>query len=143
MLQPPSSSFVCADQTAPPDHLPDLDPGRGTPQNSNLNLRQRLLIPTNPQDMPSSILKDGKLKPGIYQIQNLVGQTFVEMQESARQLCCRPSTALSNGGGLVRSLGFDLAKLPVPDSMCDASPMTLMACSGISSPSVPVTSSER
>jgi len=53
--------------------------------------------------MPSSsILENGKLKPGVYQIQNLAGQTYVEMQESVRQLCGRPSTALSTGDGLVR-----------------------------------------
>ena len=58
----------------------------------------------------SSILKGGKLKPGIYKIQNLVGQTFVEMKEDARQLCCRPAMVLSGGDGLVRSPGFLFAK---------------------------------
>ncbi|KAF9648154.1 hypothetical protein BDM02DRAFT_3261202 [Thelephora ganbajun] len=38
----------------------------------------------------SSILKNGKLKPGIYQIQNLIGQTFVEMQGSARTSAVGP-----------------------------------------------------
>jgi len=50
----------------------------------------------------SSILENGKPKPGIYQIQNLAGQTYVEMQESVRQLCGRPSMASSAGDGLVR-----------------------------------------
>jgi hypothetical protein len=53
--------------------------------------------------MTSSILINGKLKPGIYQIQNLAGQTFVETQESSRTLCCRPANALSAGDGLVSS----------------------------------------
>ena len=52
----------------------------------------------------SSILTDGKLKPGVYRIQNLAGQTFVEMQEGPRQLCCRPEAALSGRDGLVRSI---------------------------------------
>jgi len=50
----------------------------------------------------SSILENGKLKPGVYKIQNLAGQTYVEMQESTKELCGRPATALSTGEGLVR-----------------------------------------
>jgi len=61
-------------------------------------------------EISSSILKNGKLKPGIYQIQNLVGQTFVEMKEDVRQLCCRPAAALLSGDGFVRSLGFMILK---------------------------------
>ena len=57
-----------------------------------------------PARMSSSILTDGKLKPGIYRIQNLAGQTFVEMQEGPRQLCCRPEAVLSSRDGLVRSI---------------------------------------
>lgn len=57
----------------------------------------------NAANMTPSILINGKLKLGIYQIQNLAGQTFVEMQESSRTLCCRPAKALSGGDGLVRS----------------------------------------
>jgi hypothetical protein len=59
--------------------------------------------PGDTDEMPSSILKNGKLKPGIYQIQNLAGQTYVEIQESERQLCGRPATVLSTGDGVVRS----------------------------------------
>jgi hypothetical protein len=60
--------------------------------------------PGDTNEMPSSsILENGKLKPGIYQIQNLAGQTYVEMQESERQLCGRPATVLSTGDGVVRS----------------------------------------
>ena len=47
-----------------------------------------------------SILKDGKLKPGVYKIQNIVGQTYVDIREHARELCCRPATVLE-GKGLV------------------------------------------
>jgi len=49
----------------------------------------------------TSIFKDGKLKPGVYKIQNIAGQTYVG--EHTRELCCRPATLLE-GNGLVGSL---------------------------------------
>ena len=48
-----------------------------------------------------TILRDGKLKPGVYRIQNIVGQTYVDIQERTRELCCRSATALIGGKGLV------------------------------------------
>ena len=50
-----------------------------------------------------SIFKDGKLKPGIYKIQNIVGQTYLEVRDHSKQLCCRSATALKDGNGLVSS----------------------------------------
>ena len=50
----------------------------------------------------SSIFKDGKLKPGIYKIQNLYGQTYMDIHEHSREVCCRPATVLVEGRGLVR-----------------------------------------
>ena len=47
-----------------------------------------------------SIFKDGKLKPGIYKIQNIVSQTYVDVREHTRELCCRPAAVLE-GNGLV------------------------------------------
>ena len=47
-----------------------------------------------------SIFKDGKLRPGIYRIQNIVSQTYVDIREHTRELCCRPATLLE-GKGLV------------------------------------------
>ena len=49
-----------------------------------------------------SIFKDGKLKPGIYKIQNLHAQTYMDIHEHSRDVCCRPATALGEGRGLVR-----------------------------------------
>ena len=49
-----------------------------------------------------SIFQDGKLKPGIYKIQNLHTQTFMDIQEDTRDVCCRPATLLGEGRGLVR-----------------------------------------
>ena len=51
---------------------------------------------------PASIFKDGKLKPGVYKIQNIVGQTYVDIREHTRELCGRPATVLE-GKGLVSS----------------------------------------
>ena len=39
-----------------------------------------------------SIFKDGKLKSGIYKIQNIVSQTYLSVREHTRELCCRPAT---------------------------------------------------
>jgi hypothetical protein len=48
-----------------------------------------------------SIFKGGKLKPGIYKIQNLYAQTYVDINEHSRDVCCRSATALEEGKGLV------------------------------------------
>jgi len=53
-------------------------------------------------DGSETIFKDGKLKPGVYKIQNIVGHTYVDIQEHVRELCCRPATVLE-GKGLVGS----------------------------------------
>ena len=55
----------------------------------------------------SSILSGGKLKPGIYKIQNLSAQTYMDVHEHLREVCCRPATALGEGRGVVR-LSIDL-----------------------------------
>ena len=49
-----------------------------------------------------SIFEGGKLKPGIYKIQNIVGQTYVDIREHNKELCCRPDYVLG-GKGQVRS----------------------------------------
>ena len=50
----------------------------------------------------TSIFKDGKLKSGIYKIQNIVSQTYVDIREHNKELCGRPATVLE-GKGLVGS----------------------------------------
>lgn len=50
---------------------------------------------------PFSILKDGKLKPGVYKIQNLYHQNYLDVEEHSRKLCCRPARDLEDGRGLV------------------------------------------
>lgn len=50
---------------------------------------------TYSSSMPdSSIFQDGKLKPGIYKIRNIVSKTFVETKDDVRELCGRPSANL-------------------------------------------------
>ena len=49
-----------------------------------------------------------ELKPGIYKIQNLLGQTYMDIHEHTREVCCRPATALAEGKGLVRPLSLSL-----------------------------------
>ena len=49
----------------------------------------------------SSILKDGKLKPGIYKIQNLQSETYVDIEAHSGKVCCRPAKDLGEGRGFV------------------------------------------
>ena len=49
----------------------------------------------------SSILKDGKLKPGIYKIQNIHTETYLDIEVHTRKVCCRPAENLKEGRGLV------------------------------------------
>jgi len=102
-------------QRSPTDRPPDSDPGQGTSETPTLDDSQ----PCGPSEVwrtsaisaqhsitvrdnthpggetdkmfSSSILENGKLKPGVYKIQNLAGQTYVEMQESKKELCGRPA----------------------------------------------------
>ena len=48
-----------------------------------------------------SIFKDGKLKPGIYKIQNIQTENYVDIEVHSRELCCRPAKDLGEGRGLV------------------------------------------
>ena len=44
------------------------------------------------------IFESGKLMPGVYRIQNIVGQTYVDTLEHTKELCCQPSTLLEGKG---------------------------------------------
>lgn len=52
-------------------------------------------------DDASSIFKDGKLKPGIYNIQNVQTENYVDIEVHTREVCCRPAKDLGVGRGLV------------------------------------------
>jgi hypothetical protein len=51
---------------------------------------------------PSSIFQDGILKPGVYKIQNLYAETYLDVHLHSMELCCRPAKDLESGRGLVR-----------------------------------------
>ena len=54
-------------------------------------------------DNSSSIFQDGKLKSGIYKIQNLHNGAYLDIHEqSAREMHLRPAQDLGEGRGLVR-----------------------------------------
>jgi len=69
------------------------------------------------------IFESGKLKPGIYRIQNIVGQTYVDIREHSKELCCRPATLLE-GKGLWEILpsgpGYTIRRLEheMPEQFC-------------------------
>ena len=71
------------------DHVPaTLSPGRSH------GSRSHTMVPTSTSDSVSTF-KDGKLKRGIYKIQNIaVSQSYLEVRDHSQQLCCRPATAL-------------------------------------------------
>ena len=51
----------------------------------------------------SSAFQDGKLKPGIYKIQNLFHDAYLDIHEHpAREMHLRPAQDLREGRGLVR-----------------------------------------
>ena len=73
---------------------------------------------------------DGKLKPGIYKIQNIVGKTYVDIKDDVRELYGKTSTALEDGRGQVSP------RLGLP-------PTHLTTNSGKSNPSATATRSRR
>jgi len=55
----------------------------------------------------SSILEGGKLKPGIYKIQNIQCETYLDIEVHTREVCCRAAKSLGEGRGLweIKSFG--------------------------------------
>ena len=56
---------------------------------------------TSVDNPPSIFFKNGQLKPGIYKIQNVYAQTYMDIHDHSKDVCCRPATALAEGRGLV------------------------------------------
>ena len=51
----------------------------------------------------SSIFEQGTLKPGVYKIQNIHTENYLDILSLASmELCCRPEKNLGVGRGLVR-----------------------------------------
>ena len=59
------------------------------------------VMPLSPINDVMSIFVDGKLKPGTYKVQNLASQTYLEILEHSKELCCRPATVLTPEDALV------------------------------------------
>ena len=49
----------------------------------------------------SRIFEGGKLKPGIYKIQNLYAETYLDVHQHSKEVGCRPARDLEDGRGLV------------------------------------------
>ncbi|KAF9649751.1 hypothetical protein BDM02DRAFT_1745526 [Thelephora ganbajun] len=66
-----------------------------------------LTMTLNSTSNTSSILEGGKLKPGIYKIQNIQTGTYLDVEVHTREVCCRPPKDLEEGRGFweIKSLG--------------------------------------
>ena len=49
----------------------------------------------------SSILENGKLKQGIYKIQNIQSRTYLDVEVHTMEVCGRPAKNLEEGRGFV------------------------------------------
>ena len=54
-----------------------------------------------PPPANDSIFENGKLKPGIYMIQNIQSETYLDIEVHTRKVCCRPVEALGVRRGFV------------------------------------------
>ena len=60
----------------------------------------------------SSIFEGEKLKAGIYKIQNIYTETFLDIEVHSRGVCCRPAKDLGEGRGIVRRHPLSVARVP-------------------------------
>ena len=58
------------------------------------------------------ILQNGRLRPGIYKIQNIHTETFLDIHQHSKEVCCRPARDLEDGGGLVRPSPPSTVRMP-------------------------------
>jgi hypothetical protein len=49
-----------------------------------------------------TLFEDEKLKPGVYKIQNIFIESYVDIHLGSMEVCCRPAKDLEKGRGLVR-----------------------------------------
>ena len=76
-----------------------------------LTSRSSPTMTLNSTNASSSIFKDGRLKPGIYKIQNLYSETYLDIHQHSKQVCCRPARDLEEGRGLVRMRPLPVARV--------------------------------
>ena len=68
------------------------------------------MTPTSTSDS-LSIFRDGKLKPGIYKIQNIYSEAYVDIEVHSREMRCRPANDLGEGRGLVSSYSLPVVRI--------------------------------
>lgn len=56
---------------------------------------------TNTTNSPPNF-RDGRLQPGIYKLQNIYTETYLDIEVHSREVVCRPIKDLGEGRGLVR-----------------------------------------
>jgi len=70
-----------------------------------------------------SIFKDGKLEPGIYKIQNLRSDTYLDIHQHSNEVCCRHARDLEEGRGLWEitnlGIGYAVKMAEQPDRFCN------------------------
>jgi len=73
----------------------------------------------------TSIFEGGKLKTGIYKIQNIESGTYLDIEVHTRDACCRPAKDLEEGRGLweIKSIGTGYSTVQVfepgkPERFC-------------------------
>ena len=55
----------------------------------------------NPRRDPPTIFEGERLKSGVYKIQNLYTEGFLDIHLHSMEACCRPANDLADGRGLV------------------------------------------
>ena len=60
----------------------------------------------------ASIFKNGKLKAGVYKIKNIHTETYLDIHESSKRVCCRPAKKLGDQGGRVRLFSWSMVHVP-------------------------------
>ena len=79
-----------------------LLPGKRRPRLPRFFSSRSITVTSTPTSDSMPVFEDGKLRPGIYKIMSIIGQTYVDIREHNRELCGRPTTVLE-GKGLVGS----------------------------------------
>ena len=58
-----------------------------------------------------SIFENERLKPGIYKLQNIHNDAYLDIDVGTRQMRCRPARDLGEGRGLVRRHSLSVVRI--------------------------------
>ena len=81
-------------QQMPATLLPGEGRNSGCRSSSHISGPSSHIITVTSTNDPAPIFEDGKLKPEIYGIQKIVGQTYADTREHNKELRSRPTTVL-------------------------------------------------